>query len=121
MHHDRTGGREDAGPFCRVAVDHLVGVHPLGQGRHAQVGLQAGFVAEQSARVEGQLVAVVHGLAGRFQPAQGRLLTGGIGIQGQDDAAGKALEQPSWSSVRAVPIGETVFVKPAWWRAITSR
>ena len=116
VHHHRPGSREDARPLCRVAVDHLVRVHPLRQGGHAQVGLQAGFLAQQTARVEGQLGAVVHRLAGQLQTAQGGLFAGGIGVQGQDDPAGKALEQlelvlGQGSAHRRDRVGKTALVQ----------
>ncbi len=76
-------------PLFRVTLDDLIRVEFVGHGRHAQVGLQAGFVMQQAAGIEANLILAVEGLARRFQPAQDGFLTGGIRVEGQDDAAGE--------------------------------
>ena len=50
-------------------------------------------MAQQAAGVEADLVLPVQRLARRFQPGEDCLLTGGIRVKGQHDAAGETLEQ----------------------------
>ena len=96
LHHvddHRAGVLDDALPLGRVALDHVVGVHVARQGGDADIGLQARFVPQQAAGVENRLLLAIHGLAGNLQAAQGGLIAGRVGVEGQDDAAGEALEQ----------------------------
>ena len=88
MDHDGLGIFDQFFPLIRVTLDDLIGVEVVGHGRHAQVGLQAGFVMQQAAGVEADLILAVESLAGRFQPAQDSLLPGGIRVKSQDDACG---------------------------------
>ncbi len=94
MHHNGLGFGDESFPLFRVTLDDLIGVEFIGHGRHAQVGLQTGFVVQQATRVEANLILAVEGLARRFQPAQDGFLPGSIRVEGEHDAAGEFLEQP---------------------------
>ena len=112
LHHvldDRLGGLDQPLPLVRVALHDLIRVEVVGHGGHAQVGLQARLVAEQSARIEAQFALAIHRRARRIQPAQHGFLPGGIRVERQHDLARERLSRRSWSSVSAVPIGETTF------------
>ncbi len=89
MDNDGLGIFDQAFPLLRVTLDDLIRVEPIRHGGHAQVSLQTGFVTQQAARIEAQLVGVVETLAGRFQPAQDGFLPGGIRVERQHDAAAR--------------------------------
>jgi len=94
MHHNRARLGNNLCPGLRVCQSHLIRVGSRRQGGHAQIGLQAGLVPQQPARIKAHFIAAVQRLAGNFQPAQRGLFSSGVGIQRQHHAAAEALEQP---------------------------
>ena len=93
VNHDRAGFGDHPLPSRRVLGNYLVRVFAGRQGRDADVGLQATFMAQQAAGVEGHLGFTIERLAGNLQSTQGGLIPGGVRIQGQHHTAGEALEQ----------------------------
>ncbi len=69
MHHDRLGRGEDLAPFFWIAQNHFIRIGAFRQGGHTHISLQAGFVPQQTVRIEADLVSAVQGVACQLQPA----------------------------------------------------
>jgi len=93
VHHHRLSLRGNSPPGFRVCQCDFVWILPLREGRNADIGFQPAFKVQQTARVKGRLVVLVHGFTGSLQAAQGRFFAGSIGVQRQDDAACEFLQK----------------------------
>ena len=87
MNNDRLGIFDQAFPLFRVTLDDFIRVESVRHGGHAQVGLQAGFVTQETARIETQFIGMIETLAGRFQSAQDGFLPSRIRVEREHDPA----------------------------------